>query len=64
MPNCLRCEGTRFRMEEINVANSSLRWLAVVCTDCGGIQTVVDYFGHKSIVNQLDDIQKHLGMKV
>ena len=43
-PNCVRCNGTAFAVEEVRVKGARFAYYAICCTECGGVVNFVEYY--------------------
>lgn len=60
-PNCPRCQGTSFEIQEILVDKANFRHNAVNCSDCGAVLTVFERY---NINYRLLKIAKKLGINL
>lgn len=56
-PKCMKCESTDFELQQITVTHSKYKLNAVVCSNCGSVQGVLEYF---NIAARIDLLAKKL----
>jgi predicted nucleic-acid-binding Zn-ribbon protein len=52
-PKCPKCEGTRFEIKPIEVAGANYKHNAVICSSCGAILGIEEYYNIGARIQKL-----------
>lgn len=51
-PNCIKCGGSSFKLQELNVQNAAYKMYSIQCTSCNASIGVTDYYDSGHLLKQ------------